>query len=71
MLTVVGVRHTKVTTFYPRRGRVSGRHEDALTRLFPLYGVRIPGPPIDFAQLFARILATPQTRPANEATLPA
>jgi len=55
MLTVVGVRHTKVTTFYPRRGRVSGRHEDALTRLFPLYGVRIPGPPIDFAQLFGRV----------------
>jgi len=34
---------------------VSGRHEDALTRLFPLYGVRIPGPPIDFAQLFGRV----------------
>jgi tRNA (guanine-N7-)-methyltransferase len=48
------VHHTKVTTFYPRRGRVSGRHEDALTRLFPRYGVRIPGPPVDFARLFGR-----------------
>ncbi|HCU48886.1 MAG TPA: tRNA (guanosine(46)-N7)-methyltransferase TrmB, partial [Micromonosporaceae bacterium] len=38
--------HTKITTFYPRRGRVSGRHEDALTRLWPLYGVDIPGPEI-------------------------
>src|SRR5512139_482292 len=54
MLTVVAVHHTKVTTFYPRRGRVSGRHSDALTRLLPLYGVPIPGPPVDFAHLFGR-----------------
>jgi tRNA (guanine-N7-)-methyltransferase len=46
--------HTKITTFYPRRGRVSGRHEDALARLFPLYGVKIPGPPLDLPTLFGR-----------------
>ncbi|HEX6683326.1 MAG TPA: tRNA (guanosine(46)-N7)-methyltransferase TrmB [Candidatus Limnocylindrales bacterium] len=44
----------KITTFYPRRGRVSGRHEDALTRLWPAYGVDIPGPAIDFRRLFGR-----------------
>lgn len=54
MLTVVPVHHTKVTTFYPRRGRVSGRHEDALSRLFPRYGVEIPGPPLDLPSLFGR-----------------
>jgi tRNA (guanine-N7-)-methyltransferase len=48
------VHHTKVTTFYPRRGRVSGRHEDALSRLFPRFGVAIPGPPLDLAALFGR-----------------
>lgn len=52
MLTVVSVQ--RVTTFYPRRGRVSGRHEDALARLFPRYGVKIPGPVLDFAELFGR-----------------
>jgi tRNA (guanine-N7-)-methyltransferase len=46
--------HTKITTFYPRRGRVSGRHEDALARLLPLYGVKIPGPPLDLPALFGR-----------------
>jgi len=44
----------KITTFYPRRGRVSGRHEDALTRLWPSFGVDIPGPPLDFQKLFGR-----------------
>jgi tRNA (guanine-N7-)-methyltransferase len=44
----------KITTFYPRRGRVSGRHEDALTRLWPSFGVGIPGPPLDFQKLFGR-----------------
>jgi tRNA (guanine-N7-)-methyltransferase len=50
-------RHmTRITTFYPRRGRVSGRHEDALTRLWPTYGVDIaaPYPPLDTAALFGR-----------------
>lgn len=44
----------KITTFYPRRGRVSARHEDALSRLWPRYGVDIPGAPIDPRALFAR-----------------
>lgn len=47
--------HTKVTSFYPRRGRVSGRHEDALTRLWPELGVTIPGPPLDPQALFGRV----------------
>lgn len=52
-----GDRHmTRITTFYPRRGRVSGRHEDALTRLWPTYGVTIadPYPLLDPAALFGR-----------------
>ncbi|WP_222106286.1 tRNA (guanosine(46)-N7)-methyltransferase TrmB [Catellatospora sichuanensis] len=46
----------RITTFYPRRGRVSGRHEDALTRLWPTYGVTIadPYPPLDTEALFGR-----------------
>lgn len=44
----------RITTFYPRRGRVSGRHEDALSRLWPALGVDIPGPPLDFHQIFGR-----------------
>lgn len=50
-------RHmTRITTFYPRRGRVSGRHEDALTRLWPRYGVDIAQPwtPLDQQSLFGR-----------------
>ncbi len=46
--------HTEITTFYPRRGRVSGRHEDALDRLWPAYGVDIPGPRLDLPELFGR-----------------
>lgn len=55
--TLDGDRHmTRITTFYPRRGRVSGRHEDALTRLWPAYGVTIadPYPPLEPAALFGR-----------------
>ncbi|HEY1178006.1 MAG TPA: tRNA (guanosine(46)-N7)-methyltransferase TrmB [Phytomonospora sp.] len=33
------VRLARVRTFQPRRGRVSDRHEDALARLLPVYGV--------------------------------
>jgi len=44
----------RITTFYPRRGRVSGRHEDALTRLWHLLGVDIPGPMVDPGILFGR-----------------
>ncbi|WP_342664503.1 tRNA (guanosine(46)-N7)-methyltransferase TrmB [Longispora albida] len=34
---------TAIKTFYPRRGRVSARHEDAAARLRPRYGLP-PGP---------------------------
>ncbi|WP_166388419.1 tRNA (guanosine(46)-N7)-methyltransferase TrmB [Catellatospora methionotrophica] len=46
----------RITTFHPRRGRVSTRHEDALTRLWPRYGVDIaePYPPLDTTALFGR-----------------
>jgi tRNA (guanine-N7-)-methyltransferase len=44
----------RITTFYPRRGRVSGRHEDALTRLWPSFGVDVPGPLLDLETLFGR-----------------
>jgi tRNA (guanine-N7-)-methyltransferase len=50
----VSGHQTKITTFYPRRGRVSGRHEDALSRLLPKFGVTIPGPPLDLVRLFGR-----------------
>lgn len=48
---------TQVRTFHPRRGRMSGRHADALTRLWPVYGLSIPRMPttrIDPAALFGR-----------------
>jgi tRNA (guanine-N7-)-methyltransferase len=44
----------RITTFYPRRGRVSGRHEDALSRLWPFYGIDIPGPLLQPSDLFGR-----------------
>ncbi len=50
----MAVHQTKITTFYPRRGRVSGRHEDALERLLPRLGFRIPGPALDLTALFGR-----------------
>ena len=31
-----------IRTFHPRRGRLSARHEDALTRLWPQFGVPMP-----------------------------
>jgi len=40
-----------VRTFHPRRGRLSGRHHDALARLMPLYGVADEAP-LDTAALF-------------------
>jgi tRNA (guanine-N7-)-methyltransferase len=34
------VRHAaRIRTFHPRRGRLSGRHRDALERLWPAYGI--------------------------------
>lgn len=43
---------TPIRTFHPRRGRLSGRHEDALTRLWPRWGVPIA--PVDAGALFGR-----------------
>lgn len=33
---------TRIRTFHPRRGRLSGRHLDALDRLWPGYGLTVP-----------------------------
>ncbi len=39
-------RHPRaIRTFHPRRGRMSGRHDDALTRLWPVYGLAVPDGP--------------------------
>jgi tRNA (guanine-N7-)-methyltransferase len=51
------VHPARVRTFHPRRGRMSGRHADALTRLWPLWGVTIPEVPasrLDLDALFGR-----------------
>jgi tRNA (guanine-N7-)-methyltransferase len=45
------VRVKGVRTFHPRRGRLSGRHHDALARLLPVYGVPALGT-LDAAALF-------------------
>ena len=45
-------------TFHPRKGRLSARHEQALSRLLPVLGVPIaaePGPALDTAELFGRV----------------
>ncbi|WDZ87887.1 tRNA (guanosine(46)-N7)-methyltransferase TrmB [Micromonospora cathayae] len=46
-----------IRTFHPRRGRLSGRHLDALDRLWPRYGLAVPDgdeTPVDPADLFGR-----------------
>lgn len=51
------VRPARVRTFHPRRGRLSGRHHDALRRLWPRYGVEVadhPVPSLDLPGLFGR-----------------
>ena len=40
-----------IRTFHPRRGRLSGRHHDALDRLMPVYAIPAEGP-VDAAALF-------------------
>jgi tRNA (guanine-N7-)-methyltransferase len=40
-----------IRTFHPRRGRLSGRHHDALARLLPVYGIPAEGP-VDASMLF-------------------
>lgn len=42
-----------IRTFHPRRGRLSGRHHDALARLMPVYGLPAVGP-VDGGALFDR-----------------
>ncbi|MDG4788418.1 tRNA (guanosine(46)-N7)-methyltransferase TrmB [Micromonospora sp. WMMD1102] len=37
-------RLARIRTFHPRRGRLSGRHLDALDRLWPRYGLTVPLP---------------------------
>jgi tRNA (guanine-N7-)-methyltransferase len=44
-----------VRTFHPRRGRLSGRHHDALARLLPVYGVPAEGT-LDASVLFGTAL---------------
>jgi tRNA (guanine-N7-)-methyltransferase len=45
-----------IRTYHPRRGRLSGRHRDALDRLLPVYGVTetTPAVRLDAATLFGR-----------------
>ncbi|WP_326559656.1 tRNA (guanosine(46)-N7)-methyltransferase TrmB [Micromonospora sp. NBC_01796] len=54
----VPARHgAGIRTFHPRRGRLSGRHLDALDRLWPSYGLMVPDPPevqVDLSTLFGR-----------------
>ena len=49
------MRKRAVRTFHPRRGRLSGRHHDALARLMPGYGVPAAGP-LDAITLFGHEL---------------
>ena len=62
-MTMPGVRHlqiARVRTYHLRRGRLSGRHLDALARLWPVYGVPVapepggPDAPLDTVGLFGR-----------------
>jgi tRNA (guanine-N7-)-methyltransferase len=46
----------QVRTFHPRRGRMGGRHRDALVRLWPAYGVTVADGPLDAVALFGRDL---------------
>ncbi|RKR91378.1 tRNA (guanine-N(7)-)-methyltransferase [Micromonospora pisi] len=54
----MSARHpTGIRTFHPRRGRLSGRHLDALDRLWPSYGLVVPDSPetpVELATLFGR-----------------
>jgi tRNA (guanine-N7-)-methyltransferase len=51
------VRHAaRIRTFHPRRGRLSGRHRDALARLWQRFGLDVAegGEPLDPAAVFGR-----------------
>lgn len=56
--TMAAPRHVaQIRTFHPRRGRLSGRHLDALDRLWSAYGLEIPHAAetlVDTATLFGR-----------------
>ncbi|MEU4218668.1 tRNA (guanosine(46)-N7)-methyltransferase TrmB [Actinoplanes sp. NPDC026623] len=46
-----------IRTFHPRRGRMSARHADAMTDLWPAYGLTVldgDHTPLDLAELFGR-----------------
>lgn len=43
-----------IPTYHPRAGRMSSRHHEALTRLWPTYGVTVDGTPLDLSVLFGR-----------------
>nr|WP_123601049.1 tRNA (guanosine(46)-N7)-methyltransferase TrmB [Micromonospora sp. Llam0] len=52
----IGCRHVSIRTYHPRRGRLSGRHHDALDRLSGAYRTvvaELPAP-LDPAALFGR-----------------
>ncbi|WFE29045.1 tRNA (guanosine(46)-N7)-methyltransferase TrmB [Solwaraspora sp. WMMD791] len=52
----IGCCHVSIRTYHPRRGRLSGRHHDALDRLFAAYAmtvVELPAP-LDLPAVFGR-----------------
>ncbi|WP_285684602.1 tRNA (guanosine(46)-N7)-methyltransferase TrmB [Actinoplanes sp. NBRC 103695] len=53
-----GAVERAVRTFHPRRGRMSGRHADALAELWPDFGVTVADgdrTPLDLGELFGRV----------------
>lgn len=48
------VPYGPVATFKTRRGRLTEGQADALARLFPVWGVRVEGQPLDLTALFGR-----------------
>ena len=51
----VGVAGEAVRTYKRRAGRVTSGQADALTRLWPQYGVAVDGQPLDLEALFGRL----------------
>ncbi len=43
-----------VRSFHPRRGRLTHVQTDALTRLWPVFGIEVDGRPLDLPTLFGR-----------------
>lgn len=46
--------HAPLQTFKVRRGRITTGQGDALARLWPAYGLRVDGSPVDLPRLFGR-----------------